>query len=93
MPTPIVIEGMEGESISQGTDHTPGSAFQANWTKTVTVSYEEAFKQELLHFHHCVATGATPETDGRAGRQDIAVGLDIYDAYARRVGLPPARRA
>lgn len=78
MPTPIVIEGMEGE---------------ANWTKTLTVSYEEAFKQELIHFHACVTTGATPETDGHAGRQDIAVGLDIYDAYARRVGLPPAQRS
>jgi predicted dehydrogenase len=77
MPTPVLIEGMEGE---------------ANWTRSVTVSYEEAFKEELRHFHHCVTTGARPETDGHVGRQDIAVGFDIYDAYARRAGLPPARR-
>ncbi|HWE62379.1 MAG TPA: hypothetical protein VHB98_11765, partial [Chloroflexota bacterium] len=77
MPTPIVIEGMEGE---------------ATWTKTMTVSYEEPFKQELIHFHDCVTTHTRPETDGQAGRQDIAVALDIYDAYARRMGLPPARR-
>lgn len=78
MPTPIIVEGMEGE---------------ANWTKTVTVSYEEAFKQELRHFYNCVTTGARPETDGHVGRQDIATALDIYDAYARRAGLPPSRRS
>jgi predicted dehydrogenase len=77
MPTPVVIEGMDGE---------------ANWTKTVTVSYEEAFKEELRHFHACVTTGARPETDGHVGRQDIAVGLDIYDAYARSAGYPLANR-
>jgi predicted dehydrogenase len=78
MSTPIVIEGMEGE---------------ANWIKTVTVSYEEAFKQELRHFYGCVTGRTRPETDGHVGRQDIAVALDIYDAYARRVGLPMARRS
>ncbi len=77
MPTPIVVEGMEGE---------------ANWVKTVTTSYEEAFKEELRHFHTCVTTGARPETDGHEGRQDIAVALDIYDAYARRAGLGLSRR-
>lgn len=78
MPTPIVIEGMDGE---------------ANWTKTLTVSYEEAFKQELRHFYDCVAGHTTPETDGQVGRQDIAVALDIYDAYARRAGLTASRRS
>jgi len=77
IPTPIVVEGMEGE---------------ANWTKSVVVSYEEAFKQELRHFYDCVSEGRRPETDGRVGRDDIAVAFDIYDAYARRIGLPLARR-
>ena len=78
MPTPVVIEGMEGA---------------ANWIKTVTVSYEEAFKEELRHFYHCVTERVRPETDGEAGRQDIITALDIYDAYARRAGLQLARRA
>jgi len=77
MPTPVVIEGMDGE---------------ANWTKTMTVSYEEAFKEELRHFYTCVTTGTPPETDGLVGRQDIVTALDIYDAYAHRVGFPLARR-
>jgi predicted dehydrogenase len=62
MPTPIVVEGMEGE---------------ANWIKTVTVSYEEAFRQELRHFYECVTERTRPETDGHVGRRDIAVALDI----------------
>ena len=78
MPTPIIVEGMEGE---------------ANWTKAVTVSYEEAFKQELRHFYDCVTGRITPETDGHAGRQDLVTALDIYDAYARRASLPPATRS
>jgi hypothetical protein len=49
------------------------------------------FKQELRHFYKCVTARTQPETDGHVGRQDIAVALDIYDAYARRVGLPVAR--
>jgi Oxidoreductase family, NAD-binding Rossmann fold len=41
----------------------------------------------------CVTGRTQPETDGHVGRRDIAVALDIYDAYARRVGLPVARRS
>jgi hypothetical protein len=78
MPTPIVVEGMEGE---------------ANWIKMVTVSYEDVFKQELRHFYECVTARTRPETDGHVGRRDIAVALDIYDTYARRAGLPVARRS
>lgn len=78
MPTSIVVEGMNGE---------------ANWVKTITVSYEEAFKQELVHFHACATENVRPETDGEAGRQDLVTALDIYDAFALRAGLPASRRA
>ena len=54
---------------------------------------EEAFKQELRHFYDAVPARMRPETDGHVGRRDIAVALDIYDAYARRVGLPVAQRS
>jgi hypothetical protein len=50
-------------------------------------------KQALRHFYECVTGRTRPETDGHVGRRDIAVALDIYDAYARRVGLPVAQRS
>jgi hypothetical protein len=78
MLAPIVVEGMEGE---------------ANCIKTVTVSYEAAFKQELRHVYGSGTGRMRPETDGQVGRRDIAVALDIYDAYVRRAGLPVARRS
>jgi hypothetical protein len=59
----------------------------------LSVSYEEAFKQELRHIYDSVTGRTRPETDGHVRRRDIAVALDIYDTYARRAGLPVARRA
>jgi predicted dehydrogenase len=44
-PTPLVIERMEGESLV---------------AEHHRVSYEEAFRQELLHFRECVLEGKTP---------------------------------
>ena len=40
---------------------------------------------EMAHFLDCVETGATPETDGRAGRRIIELVLSAY-ADAARVG-------
>lgn len=56
MPTPVVIERMDGE---------------AHKKSQVTVNYEEAFERELIHFHESVATGSTPITDLRDGMQDV----------------------
>lgn len=57
-PTALLLEGMED-----------GTA----WEKSLTVSYEEAFKRELIHFHDCVVEGRTPLTSGAEGRQDLVV--------------------
>lgn len=57
-PTPVEVQGM-----------TDG----AEWRTRVNVSYAEAFKEEALHFHHCVTTGERPLTDGHDGREDIAL--------------------
>jgi len=43
----------------------------AEWRKRVNVSFAEAFKEELLHFHQCVTTAQEPLTDARDGREDI----------------------
>jgi predicted dehydrogenase len=38
-----------------------------------TVSYEEAFKRELLEFHDAIVSGRSPRTDGRDGLRDVAL--------------------
>src|SRR5216684_1178907 len=37
------------------------------------VSYEESFKQELIHFHECVTTGRQPVTSGADTLHDLAL--------------------
>ena len=67
-PTPVEVQGMEDG---------------AEWRKRVNVSYAEAFKEELLHFHHCVTTSESPLTDGADGRADIALLQRITAAALR----------
>jgi predicted dehydrogenase len=47
----------------------------------LTVSYEEAFKCELLEFDYCVRTGRTPRTSGPKFRQDLEVLIEIARAF------------
>jgi hypothetical protein len=55
-PTPVEVQGMDGS---------------VEWRKRVQVSYAEAFKEELLHFHACVTRDTEPRTHAREGREDI----------------------
>jgi len=52
----------------------------ATWEKEVTVSYHEAFKEELLHFHDCVVNGRTPLTSLADSRADLALIHEIARA-------------
>jgi len=70
-PTPVEVQGM-----------TDG----AEWRTRVNVSYAEAFKEEALHFHHCLTTDERPLTDGPDGREDIAL-LQQIVAAAHPPGL------
>jgi len=73
MPSRLLVEGGEG-----GTTH--------SWVREEVVSYEEAFKRELLEFADCVATGREPRTSGRDGLAD----LRLCEAVARaHQGLEP----
>lgn len=47
----------------------------------VVVSYEEAFKNELLHLHNCIATGIEPVTNGLEAKKDIAVMQAMIKAW------------
>lgn len=54
------------------------------WEKSIIVSYEEAFKRELLSFHECIVEGCTPLTSGIEGRRDLVVLQAIAASAARR---------
>jgi hypothetical protein len=72
-PTALIVEGMED-----------GAAYE----KSITVSYEEAFKRELEHFHDCVVNGDTPLTTGESGRRDLAILQAIARAMAAGQSQP-----
>jgi predicted dehydrogenase len=63
-PTYVDVERTEGEELQ---------------VTRLTVSYEEAFKRELIELDDCVRTGRTPRTDALGFRQDI----ELLTAIAR----------
>jgi predicted dehydrogenase len=66
VPTPVVVETtQEGDFIRQ--EHVLG--------------FEEAFKQELLHFQDCVTTGAQPLTGAEEGKADVAQAIEMFKAF------------
>ena len=67
-PTPVVVESMEDGAYIR---------------REHLVNFEEAFKQELLHFHDCVTTGKHPLTDGTEGKADIAQAIAMFNAFKR----------
>lgn len=72
-PTPVVVEGMEGE---------------AAYEKTVTVSYEEAFRLELEHFHQAVTEGREPLTGWADAAEDLETIGAILRAYLEGRAAP-----
>jgi predicted dehydrogenase len=68
-PTRLVFEeGEPGGVASRRTEH--------------VVSYEEAFKRELVEFGAAIAEGRAPRTDGEDGLRDVALCRDIVLAHA-----------
>jgi predicted dehydrogenase len=65
-PTPVVVETMQD------------GAYQR---RQVLVDFSEAFKEELMHFHHCVVSGDEPLTGAVEARADIAQAIDMFKAY------------
>jgi predicted dehydrogenase len=51
-PSPVIVQGGEGELA---------------WEKRITVSYEEAFRNEMLAFHDNVVNGKTPVSSVQDG--------------------------
>ena len=66
MPSRLIVEGGE-----------PGTADA--WEQEEIVSFEEAFKRELIEFADCIATGREPRTSGHDGLRDLM----LCEAIAR----------
>jgi predicted dehydrogenase len=60
MPSELVVEGGE-----------PGGAHA--WSRTEIVSYDEAFKRELVEFHTAIREQRPARTDGIDGLHDVAL--------------------
>ena len=71
MPTRLVLEGGE-----------PGTA--SSWRTERTVSYDEAFKRELVELHACIVDEREPRTQGRDALHDLALCHAIVRAHIDR---------
>ena len=65
-PTHIDVARMNGEELAE---------------TRLTVSYEEAFKRELIELADCVRTGRPPRTTGSGFRQDLEVLTEIARSF------------
>jgi len=79
-PSPF-LRSMPTLFISE--DGTPGSP-RASRTEEVA-SYQESFKEELIHFHDCVTTGRRPTTSGADALHDIALCEAVVAVHRERV--------
>ena len=72
MPSRLIVEG-----------GTPGTA--ASWERDEVVSYDEAFKRELVEFADCITTGREPRTPAADGLRDVRLAETIarVDAATR----------
>ncbi|MFI5283579.1 MAG: Gfo/Idh/MocA family protein [Candidatus Dormibacterales bacterium] len=63
----------------------PGSP-EASRSEEVT-SFQESFKQELIHFHECATTGREPRTSALDTLHDIALCKSIVDVHRGRARM------
>jgi hypothetical protein len=64
-PSPVIVQGGEGELA---------------WEKKITVSYDEAFRNELLEFHDNVTKKKQPETTVAEALQHMEFTQQLIDA-------------
>jgi predicted dehydrogenase len=75
-PSPFLRSEPTMLELAGGEPGTPRS-----WQTVETVSYEEAFKRELLEFHAAVVEGREPRTSGEDGLHDIALSQTIIRSF------------
>ncbi len=69
MPSRLVIEGGDVDSAR-------------SWEREELVSYEEAFKRELVEFSDCIRTGREPRTSGEDGLRDMRLAEAVARTHA-----------
>jgi predicted dehydrogenase len=74
MPTLLASE--DGEAKSP----------RSSRTEEIT-SFNESFKEELIHFHDCITTGRQPLTSGRDALHDIALCEAVVAVHRSRAAL------
>ena len=74
LPSPFLRSAPSRLRVEGGDSGTPSS-----WEREEIVSYDEAFKRELVEFADCVRTGREPRTTGADGIAD----LRLCEAVAR----------
>jgi predicted dehydrogenase len=72
MPTELTLEAGE-----------PGTS--RAWHTVETVSYDEAFKRELIEFHACITEGREPRTSGEDALRDIQLCEQIVAIHEARL--------
>jgi predicted dehydrogenase len=70
MPSRLIVEGGE-----------PGTS--RSWQREEIVSYEEAFKRELIELSDCIVTGREARTSGVDGLRDIRLAEAIARAHVQ----------
>jgi predicted dehydrogenase len=68
-PTTVTTWSMEGNEYVE---------------KEVVASYEESFRQELIHFHECIVENKEPLTPAWEAKLDVALAGDMVRAYLAR---------
>jgi predicted dehydrogenase len=72
LPTLLSLEGGEDGSIR-------------SWGREEVTSYQESFREELIHLHHCVVDGERPVTSGEDALHDVALCEAIIAVHKSRV--------
>jgi predicted dehydrogenase len=79
LPSPYLRNMPSELTIEDGVAGTPHS-----WSSVETVSYEEAFKRELLELHAAIREDRAPRTDGSDGLHDVTLCHSIAQAHMTR---------
>jgi predicted dehydrogenase len=81
LPSPF-LRSMPSKLILEG--GTPGTSDA--WEQEEVVSFEEAFKRELIEFSECIRSGREPRTSGQDGARDLLLCEAIARAHMNRNG-------
>jgi predicted dehydrogenase len=79
LPSPF-LRSMPSKLILEGGD----TGTSDSWRQEEIVSFEEAFKRELVEFADCVTTGRAPRTPGDDGLADLRLCEAIARAHQSR---------